>query len=87
MGNRRRRIASLAAVLSVLILVPLISACGNPKLSYVFVDDDHREYKLSMAVAEKGPNGETLGTVTLEALLRADVNIDKLASLCVFRYG
>jgi hypothetical protein len=77
-GNRRRRIASFAAVLSVLIVVPLISACGNPKLSYVFVDDDHRNYKLSMAVAEKGPNGETLGTVTLEALLRTGVNIDKL---------
>jgi hypothetical protein len=76
-GNRRRRIAGLAAVLLVLILVPLISACGNPNLSYVFVDGDHREYSLSMAVAEKGPNGETLGTVTLEALLRADVNIDK----------
>ena len=77
-GNRRRRIASLAAVLSVLILLPLISACGNPKLSYVFVDDDHRNYKLSMAVAEKGPTGETLGTVALEAVLRADVNVDKV---------
>ncbi len=76
-GSRRRRIAGLAAVLSVLILVPLISACGNPKLSYVFVDGDHQKYKLSMAVAEKGPNGETLGTVTLEALLHIDANIDK----------
>ena len=59
-----------------LLLVPLISACGNPELSYVFVDGDHRDYQLVMAVAEKGPNGETLGTVTLEALLRTDVNID-----------
>jgi hypothetical protein len=77
-GNRRARIAGLATVLSVLILVPLISACGNPKLSYVFDDGDHRNYKLSMAVAEKGPTGETLGTVALEVVLRADVNINKV---------
>ena len=83
-GNRRARIASLAAVLSVLVLVPLISACGNPKLAYVFFDDDHQEYRLSMAVAEKGPNGETLGTVTLEALLSTDVNIDKLHPCACF---
>ncbi len=83
-GNRRRRIVSLVAVLSVLILVPLMSACGNPKLSYVFVDGDHQRYKLSMTVAEKGSNGETLGTVTLEALLRTDVNIDKLHSSANF---
>ncbi len=83
-GYRRRRIAGLAAVLSVLMLVPLVSACGNPKLSYVFVNDDHRKYKLSMAVAEKGPSGVTLGTVTLEALLRADVNINKLAPCACF---
>jgi hypothetical protein len=83
-GNRRACIASLAAVLSVLVLVPLISACGNPKLSYVFVDGDHRDYKLSVAVAEKGPNGQTLGTVTVEALLRADVHINKLAPCACF---
>ncbi len=77
-GNRGKRVASLAAVLSLLILLPLISACGNPKLSYVFVDDDHRDYRLSLSVAEKGPTGETLGTVALEAVLRADVNIDKV---------
>ena len=75
-GKRRRRLASIAVVLSVLLLVPFISACGDPQLSYVFVDDDHRNYKLSMAVAEKGPNGATLGTVTVEALLRTAVNID-----------
>lgn len=83
-GNRKARIASLAAVLSVLVLVPLISACGNPKLSYIFVDSDHRSYKLSMAVAEKGPTGETLGTVALEAVLRAAVNIDKAHSSACF---
>ena len=78
--NRRKRVATLAAALSVLILVPLISACGNPKLAYVFVNGDQHEYKLNMAVAEKGPNGETLGTITLEALLRIGVKIDKLHS-------
>ena len=76
-GHRGRRMASLAAVLSVLLLVSLSSSCANPKLSYVFVDGDYEAYKLSLAVAEKGPNGETLGTVGLEALLRAHVNIDK----------
>jgi hypothetical protein len=75
-SDRRRRVASVAAALSLLILVAIVSACGDPKLSYSFVDGDHHEYRLSVAVAEKAPNGQALGTVTLEALLRTDVNVD-----------
>lgn len=83
-GSRWRRTAGLALVLWVLMLVPLLSSCGNPKLSYVFLDDDHREYVLSMAVAEKSPSGETLGTVTLEAVLRTRVSVDKVARCARF---
>ncbi len=73
---RSVRLTVLAVCVSVLVLASLVSGCGNPRLAYVFVDDDQREYKLNMTVAEKGSNGETLGTVTIEALLRTGASID-----------
>lgn len=75
--KRKLCAASLAAGLFLLALLPFVSACGNPNLSYLLTDGDHRDYQLNMAVTEKGPNGEALGTVSLEALLSADVYLDK----------
>jgi hypothetical protein len=72
------------AFLVALALAPPLSACGDPQLAYVFVDGDHREYKLTMVVAETDADRETLGTVTLEALLRVDVNIDERAPNACF---
>jgi hypothetical protein len=83
-GRPLRRAAGLIALLSALVLVPLISACGEPSLSYAFVDGESRDYRLTMTVAEKSPNRETLGTVDLEALLRVGASINESASCACF---